>query len=71
MVCGIGGDSHEFGLRPADLHPRNVGFFQLYYQSFLEQARRWSQDGDAIRMISELVFTELYPETIAAQHAAH
>ena len=27
MAGGIEGDGHEFGLRPADLHPHNVGFF--------------------------------------------
>ena len=31
----LGGDSHEFGLRPADLHPHKVGFFLKYHQSFL------------------------------------
>ena len=35
MVGGIGGDGHEFGLRPADLHPHKVGFFLKYHQSFL------------------------------------
>ena len=28
MVGGVNGDSHEFGLRPADLHLNKVGFFQ-------------------------------------------
>ena len=27
MVGGVGGDSREFGPRPADLHPHKVGFF--------------------------------------------
>ena len=35
MVGGFGGDSHEFGLRPADLHPHKVGFFLQDCQSFL------------------------------------
>ena len=26
---GIGGDSHECGLLPADLHPHKVGFLML------------------------------------------
>ena len=29
----VRGDSHEFGLRPADLHPHKVRFFMKYYQS--------------------------------------
>ena len=35
MVGGIGGYSHEFGLRPVDLHPHKAGFFLKYHQSFL------------------------------------
>ena len=27
LVGGVRGDSHEFGLRSADLHPHKVGFF--------------------------------------------
>ena len=27
MVGGVRGNSHEFGLRPSDLHPHKVGFF--------------------------------------------
>ena len=50
MVGGVRGDSHEFGLRPADLHPHKVGFFLKYYQSFLEHAHRCREDGDVIRV---------------------
>ena len=62
------GDSHEFGLRPADLHPHKVDFFLRFNQSVFEHARRWSDDGDVIRVIeiSELVFAELYPEATTA-----
>ena len=49
MVGGAGGESNEFCLRPADLHPHKVGFF-LYNQSFFEHARRRSKDGDVIRV---------------------
>ena len=51
MAGGIGVDGHEFGLRPADLHPHKVGFFLKYHQSFLKHARRWGNDGDVIRLI--------------------
>ena len=51
MAGGIGGDGHEFGLRPADLHPHKVGFFLKYHQSFLKHARRWGNDGGVIRVI--------------------
>ena len=63
VVGGVRCDSHEFGLRPADLHPHNVGFFLKYHQCFLEHSCRWSNYGDVIRVIkiNELVFTELYP----------
>ena len=69
----LGSDSHEFGLRPADLHPHKVGFLMKYHQSFLEHARRWSKDGDVIRVIEirELVFTELYPEATTTRQPTH
>ena len=34
MVGGAWGDSHEFGLRPADLHPHKVGFFMKCFTRF-------------------------------------
>ena len=64
MVGGVAGDSHEFGLRLADLHPHKVGFFLKYNQSFFEHARRWSNDGDVIRVIE---ISELYSEATTAQ----
>ena len=72
-LVGIGGDGHEFGLRPADLHPHKVGFFLKYHQSFLKHARRWGNDGDVIRVIeiSEQVFTKLYPEATTTQQPTH
>ena len=51
MAGGIGGDGHEFGLRPADLHPHKVGFFLRYHRSFLKHALRWCNDGDVIHVI--------------------
>ena len=43
IAGGIGGDGHEFGLRPADLHPHKVGFFLKYHQNFFEHARPHGQ----------------------------
>ena len=82
MSDGWLGDSDEFHLRPADLLPHKVGFFLKYYQSFLEHARRWINDEDAIRVIEnidyadgivigELVFTEQYPEATTARQATN
>ena len=73
MSREVGSDSYKCGLRPTDLHPHKVGFFLKCHQCFLKHARRWSNDGEAIRVIeiSELVFTELYPDATTTHQATH
>ena len=47
MAGGIECDGHEFGIRPADLHPHKVGFFMKYHQSCLEHARTHARTANA------------------------
>ena len=55
MAVGIGGDGHEFGLRPADLHPHKVGFFLKYHQSFLEHDARTANAPPDILLQDEII----------------
>ena len=49
MVGGVRGDSHEFGLRPADLHPHKfASSWSITRTSCMEHARRWGNYGDVI-----------------------
>ena len=59
MSGGVRGDSHEFGLRPADLHPTRLA------SSCNIMKASWSTHADGAK------FTELYPEATTAQQATH